>query len=385
MPKTTISYRIFIASPSDVSEEKSIIKSVAEELNSLNLIKNIKLEVIDWQTSTHPGIGEDAQDVINNQINDEYDIFIGLFWHKFGTATKREVSGTKEEFERAYSRHLKNPNNIKVLMYFKDSPVPISEIDAKQIEHIQEFRKDISNRGVLFSKFTQSDEFEKIVRSHLSQVLNEISNEIEQQVNSRPNENALIVLEKSNIQEEELGYFEYIDIATEAMYQVTSEIGKITKQTLDLEKRMVNKTKKMNSINTLPDSVKAKESRKLLDGSANDLDIFSRNVTPIIPVMNEVFNKSMNNFNKAILIHKSYLNEQGLLASLEGLKGLKIGITSAYNETSNLRDTIKTFPPLTNRLLKSRNEAVNVLTHITNEFQTYINITDNIINVIVNE
>src|ERR1700744_2554464 len=211
MPKTIITYRIFLASPSDISEEKLIIKSVAEELNNLNLIKNIKLEVIDWQTSTHPDIGEDAQDAINNQINDEYDIFMGLFWHKFGTATKRDVSGTKEEFERAYSRHLKNPKNIKVLMYFKDAPIPISEIDAKQIELIQGFRKDISNRGVLFSKFTQNDEFEKIVRSHLSQLLNEISNEIEQQINSSSNESTLIVLEKSNTNEEELGYFEYID------------------------------------------------------------------------------------------------------------------------------------------------------------------------------
>ena|SRR3989337_1199459 len=32
------------------------------------------------ETHTYPGIGEDAQDVINKQIDDDYDIFIGLMW-----------------------------------------------------------------------------------------------------------------------------------------------------------------------------------------------------------------------------------------------------------------------------------------------------------------
>jgi hypothetical protein len=79
MPKTTIEYRIFIASPSDVDDEKNAIREIVYELNHQSLIKNIKFEVLDWKSSTHPSVGQDAQDVINNQINDDFDIFIGIF------------------------------------------------------------------------------------------------------------------------------------------------------------------------------------------------------------------------------------------------------------------------------------------------------------------
>jgi hypothetical protein len=33
-----------------------------------------------------PGFGEDARSVINDRIG-EYDIFIGVFWNRFGTPT----------------------------------------------------------------------------------------------------------------------------------------------------------------------------------------------------------------------------------------------------------------------------------------------------------
>jgi len=385
MPKTTITYRIFVASPSDITEEKNIIREVADELNKSNHIRNIKLEVIDWGSSTYPAIGDDAQDVINNQINDEYDIFIGIFWHKFGTATKRDVSGTKEEFERAYSRFVADSNSVHIMIYFKEEPVSPSSIDPDQIRHIQKFKEEISNRGVLYRNFNRSDEFDKLLRPNLSLLLNGISVKVEEEVNNPSTENKLIILEKSENNEDELGYLEYLELATKEMGQVTTELGKITKQTLDLGGRMTKKTEKINLLNKLPPQIIIKESRKIIDGSAGDLDIYSKKVGPIIPVMNELFNKSMSNFNKAILIHKKFLNEQGLSTALEHLTFLRNSISSAHDELLVLRSMIKSFPPLTNKLLKSKKDAVDVMSKIAEEFQSYVNITDNIVNIIVTE
>ena len=385
MPKTTITYRIFIGAPSDIVEEKLVIKSVADEMNNLNLIKNLKLEVIDWKSSTYPRIGEDAQDVINTQINDDYDIFIGLFWHKFGTATKRNKSGTKEEFERAYNRYLKNPKSVHILMYFKTTPISIDDIDTEQIRFIKEFEKEISERGVLFRKFSQSDEFSTLFRTHLSQLLNEISNAVEDEINSNQTENSLIVLDK-NSDTDELGYFEYIDIASEDMIRMTVELDIITKQTELLGNKFTKKAEKLNSVQKLPSQLALKESRKLIDSSANDLDIFNKNVAPAIPVMHELFNKSMDNFNKAILIHKKYLTDkEGLSNAKISLQGLKAGITFAYTGIYGLTEIIKQFPPLTNKLLKSKKESVDIMTNIGEELMSYINITDNIIDIIVDE
>ncbi|MGQ9373299.1 DUF4062 domain-containing protein [Acinetobacter tandoii] len=105
MPKQTTTLSIFLASPSDVNNERIIVKKVIEELNSISLKPfNIQLELINWENSTHPGFGSYPQDVINNQIGDDYDIFIGILWARFGTPTNKAESGTLEEFERAYSR-----------------------------------------------------------------------------------------------------------------------------------------------------------------------------------------------------------------------------------------------------------------------------------------
>jgi hypothetical protein len=99
-------------------------------------------------------------------------------------------------------------------------------------------------------------------------------------------------------------------------------------------------------------------------------------------MLNELFNGSMNYFNKAILIHKKFLDNKGLLESLNSLKFFRDGLVVGYNGTIALSNGIKTWPPLTSKLLKSKNETITVLSNLTEEIGSYINIIDNIIVVI---
>ena len=72
--------RIFVASPSDVVEERNIVSMVVEELRrSLGELLGIELVTIRWETHTWPDVGDDAQDVINKQIG-EYDVLVGMMW-----------------------------------------------------------------------------------------------------------------------------------------------------------------------------------------------------------------------------------------------------------------------------------------------------------------
>ena len=83
--------RIFIASPSDVSEERDIVSNVVvPEIQRIfghnQLVGNkqqIELEAVRWETHAWPAIGDDAQDVINKEIGD-YDILVGIMWKRFG-------------------------------------------------------------------------------------------------------------------------------------------------------------------------------------------------------------------------------------------------------------------------------------------------------------
>ena len=103
MAKTITKYSIFMGSPSDLEEERVAIEEVIKELNlSYGAKHDLFIELLKWETHSAPGISTShTQELINNDIGDEYDIFLGMLWKRFGTATEKAGSGTQEEFERA--------------------------------------------------------------------------------------------------------------------------------------------------------------------------------------------------------------------------------------------------------------------------------------------
>ncbi len=97
--------RVFLASPGDLAAERTIVEGLVDETNRLwSAEYGVLLQLIRWERDVRPGIAEDAQAVVNNQISDDYDVLIGLLWAHFGTPTLRYSSGTQEEFERAIAR-----------------------------------------------------------------------------------------------------------------------------------------------------------------------------------------------------------------------------------------------------------------------------------------
>ena len=94
-------YRILIASPSDVEEEREIAERVIQEWNDLySYSRKIVLLPLRWETHTAPEFGTRRQEVINRAIVDECDLLVGIFWTRIGSPTGAADSGTLEEIER---------------------------------------------------------------------------------------------------------------------------------------------------------------------------------------------------------------------------------------------------------------------------------------------
>ena len=75
-------------------DERNLFQEIVAEWNQTwarNL--GLRLELLRWEQDAYPGIGTDSQDVINHQIPEDYDLFIGLMWSRFGTPTARAGSG----------------------------------------------------------------------------------------------------------------------------------------------------------------------------------------------------------------------------------------------------------------------------------------------------
>lgn len=175
--KTT--FKILISSPSDVVKEKRIVKEVIDQLNDVIFQNNekIQLELLGLGISSYSSIeGVDSQDILNKQFGDEYDIFIGIMWKKFGTPTKRAESGTVEEFNRAYNRCKKDPSKMKVGFYFNTNNKNLTEVNLEELNKIEGFKnKFITNEyTIIFQQYNSYKNFEKLIRCNLAIFIHEL-------------------------------------------------------------------------------------------------------------------------------------------------------------------------------------------------------------------
>lgn len=169
MPKVTTNLRIFLSSPKDLIEERINFRNTIDSLNQilLNTNSDVRLELVMWETDTYPSMGNDAQSFVNEQIGDDYDIFVGLMWTRFGTPTPRAGSGTEEEFNQAFKRLTSNSTQTRILFYFKDSaPDSLSKLDPKQLEKVSDFKGKLQNIGLL-GTYRHSNELPQLIQNHL--------------------------------------------------------------------------------------------------------------------------------------------------------------------------------------------------------------------------
>ncbi len=146
-------YKVMIASPSDVSAERSIIREVLSEWNVVNAdIRKQVLLPVGWETHSVPEMGDRPQAIINKQILHDCDLLIGVFWTRIGTATGEYASGTVEEIEE----HIKAER--PAMLYFSSAPVMPDSVDSEQYRQLKEFRQSCQSRG-LYEPYSDVQDF----------------------------------------------------------------------------------------------------------------------------------------------------------------------------------------------------------------------------------
>src|ERR1700730_820503 len=88
MPFKSKTYRVLIASPSDLAEERQAATEAVNEWNAQHAVAEAAVLLpVKWETHALPTSGARPQAVINEQLVDHCDILIGMFWTKLGTST----------------------------------------------------------------------------------------------------------------------------------------------------------------------------------------------------------------------------------------------------------------------------------------------------------
>jgi len=154
MTKTIEEITVFVSSPGDVAKERDLTEGACNSINTANgSDAEYRIRVVRWEKDVSPAKGESGQDVINDQIGDTYDIFIGILGARFGSPTTSWGSGTEEEFRRAFKR-ASTTGSPEILFYFSDRELSLSAIDADQLKKVRDFQAQLRSLGVLYSIYT---------------------------------------------------------------------------------------------------------------------------------------------------------------------------------------------------------------------------------------
>ncbi|TPI59628.1 hypothetical protein FJ420_21535 [Mesorhizobium sp. B3-1-3] len=156
----------FIASPSDVGEERVAVREAIAGWNAVfSRDQKVVLMPVGWETLS-PELAGRPQGMVNDRVLAHADIVIGIFWSRVGTATGEAVSGTIEEIERHHTA------GKPVMLYFSDRPIPQDMIDGDQLEKLKVFKEWAKGKGLYYT-YKTPEELGNKLRDHLPQTMRE--------------------------------------------------------------------------------------------------------------------------------------------------------------------------------------------------------------------
>lgn len=313
MEKATI-LKIFLASPGDVKSERELIFALKDDLDHLIGKPNrIRFEFVNWERNAYPGIGEDAQDVINQNINDDYSIFLGIFWQRFGTPTNRAESGTKEEYDRAYKKFKSNSDSNHIMLYFKTAPPDnIYDLDYNQFEKVKKFKKEIESQGVLYWEFTNPDELKNQLLLHLSSLIKDKFSNNAAVLNLPSKSDNKEVGDKYELLAQEVdqggqlagveGIFDLMEQTTDSMNRLPIISENITGVIEFIGAKFTDKTKQINVVSGIKDDrLRLKKATQIINALSIDLNKYSDDLNDLLPDFKSNLNTAIESYTKLLL------------------------------------------------------------------------------------
>ena len=170
MPKTITQYRVFIASPGGLKEEREQFRDLLAKYTRLHGgPRGVAFFPVGWEDTTG-GAGR-PQELINKDL-EQCDYAVFVLHDRWGTPTgSGHSSGTEEEWRLA--ERLYTETSIRnIALFFKEVEPRQLRDPGDQLKKVLQFRSEIEARKkYLFNTFGTSDGFCDVLEGHLSKWL----------------------------------------------------------------------------------------------------------------------------------------------------------------------------------------------------------------------
>jgi len=335
MPKSITVISLFLASPADVANERLVVSATVDEWNARHgRSLGVSFQLLTWEKSVSAGFSDDGQQVINEQINDDYDALIAIFWTRLGSPTKRDVSGSVEEYHRALLR-LEEGEKVEIAFFFKDALVDFRNVDLQQLAAVKHFESEAQAAGALTRNFRDDES----LRLEVSMLLDRLSRELalfhSASATKPPHpvqqKRKLDVVVSQDVAEEDVGLFDIVENLTRHADnggRFLAQFTELMKQIKVVTEEVTNDYESIRSVRSL-DPVEMKPG---LIRIASAMDVFSTFVEQEMPEYSEDLSAVANNIRNMIRVSYDWLDmEEQMLPVLlpfrEMVTGLYGGIT----------------------------------------------------------
>lgn len=168
MPVDADVYRVLIASPSDVEEEREIARNVIFEWNGSRATEDVYLEPVMYETHVAPDLGKSPQEIIHEQVVESCDLVIGMFWSRIGTETENHPGGAVEEVKQFYDEE------SRAIVGFSERDVPRADLDYEQLQRVDEFKEECRGKGLVFT-YESLEEFKAVLSQRLATTMSRLT------------------------------------------------------------------------------------------------------------------------------------------------------------------------------------------------------------------
>ncbi|MCH8202499.1 MAG: hypothetical protein IH996_05295 [Proteobacteria bacterium] len=372
MPKSITTYQIFLVGPGDVDAEKTAAEKVVKQWNSsIGKVIGARLEILNWKPDVPPGAADDAQQVINEHISDDYDILLLIVWHRIGTETENAVSGTVEEYGRAIERFKSDPKSVRVMVYFKTANPPYSDLDPTQFEAVKAFKKQVSADGVLYKEFEDTAQFSEFLFIHLSLILGDPPTQPDDESRAAPavyyqTEQPALVTEDES---EDLGFLDFIEGHQQASAEFVEAMKDIQDGIVKLGQDMKREADLAAAhVVAIPSSL----ARQISDRLASSFDEFSDKYQSSESDIFDSYLSMADNTNglvNLLLESPEFVDLEELRDFKETLVGLRDTTDESMNSVEGLAKNIAALPRLKKEFNKGKRKLVSNLQSFTSEIR----------------
>jgi hypothetical protein len=165
MAQLALRLPVFVASPSDVAEEREIAEKIIREVAREASRQQLLVEPFLWEEDAPPSL-QNANDV-TNQFLEAAELVVFIVWSRLGTPVRINgtETGTLEEL-RLTRQQVRRGSSDDAFMYFRTAPPEQGRLE--DLEKVRQFRTELEGaKDILFCQYATPADFRRKFRKHL--------------------------------------------------------------------------------------------------------------------------------------------------------------------------------------------------------------------------